>query len=178
MAGLLDRFQYRMAQSARVAWYAGHYLALRRINGNRPRKHDERYKAPGELPPRDEMLRSMRELMEKDWRNIEQGIYAKPHDMGAPDFGKLARASLRFWRDAKKVDARRADRMLAAALVLPAVLPAAFPGIRMARSRNAVLEAFATHRCSAILRTADAAAVRPALDAAIAGGFKSAHDIR
>lgn len=42
----------------------------------------------------------------------------------------------------------------------------------MARSRNAVLEAFAIHRCSAILRTADAAAVRPALDAAIAGGFR------
>lgn len=36
----------------------------------------------------------------------------------------------------------------------------------------AVLEAFSTHRCSAILRTNLGAAVRPALDAAIAGGFR------
>lgn len=34
------------------------------------------------------------------------------------------------------------------------------------------LAAFATHRASAILRTDDPAAVRPALDAAIAGGFR------
>lgn len=42
----------------------------------------------------------------------------------------------------------------------------------MARSRTAVLAAFAQHRCSAILRTNDADVVRPALDAAIAGGFR------
>jgi len=35
-----------------------------------------------------------------------------------------------------------------------------------------VLEAFAKQRCSAILRTGDGEAVRPALDAAIAGGFR------
>ncbi|MFY9345626.1 MAG: bifunctional 4-hydroxy-2-oxoglutarate aldolase/2-dehydro-3-deoxy-phosphogluconate aldolase [Planctomycetota bacterium] len=38
--------------------------------------------------------------------------------------------------------------------------------------RAAVLSAFAQHRCSAILRTSDATAVRPALEAAIAGGFR------
>ena len=40
----------------------------------------------------------------------------------------------------------------------------------MAQTRAAVLSAFAKHRCSAILRTADRDAVRPALEAAIAGG--------
>lgn len=39
-------------------------------------------------------------------------------------------------------------------------------------TRAKILQAFAAHRCSAILRTADPAAVRPALDAAIAGGFR------
>ncbi|MEZ5962720.1 MAG: bifunctional 4-hydroxy-2-oxoglutarate aldolase/2-dehydro-3-deoxy-phosphogluconate aldolase [Planctomycetota bacterium] len=34
------------------------------------------------------------------------------------------------------------------------------------------LERLADHRCSAILRTHDASAVRPAMDAAIAGGFR------
>jgi Entner-Doudoroff aldolase len=38
-------------------------------------------------------------------------------------------------------------------------------------TRAAVLAAFARHRCSAILRTDDPEAVRPALEAAIAGGF-------
>lgn len=42
----------------------------------------------------------------------------------------------------------------------------------MSSNRAAVLAAFAEHRCSAILRTTDATAVRPALDAAIAGGFR------
>lgn len=42
----------------------------------------------------------------------------------------------------------------------------------MAPTRTAVLAAFAQHRCSAILRTADREVVRPALEAAIAGGFR------
>ena len=42
----------------------------------------------------------------------------------------------------------------------------------MPPTRAAVLGAFGKHRCSAILRTNDRDAVRPALEAAIAGGFK------
>lgn len=42
----------------------------------------------------------------------------------------------------------------------------------MPPTRAAILGAFAQHRCSAILRTNDRDAVRPALEAAIAGGFK------
>lgn len=42
----------------------------------------------------------------------------------------------------------------------------------MLPTRAAILAAFAQHRCSAILRTADRDAVRPALLAAIAGGFR------
>lgn len=42
----------------------------------------------------------------------------------------------------------------------------------MPPTRAAVLGAFAQHRCSAILRTNDREAVRPALEAAIAGGFR------
>ena len=42
----------------------------------------------------------------------------------------------------------------------------------MVSPRAATLAAFAQHRCSAILRTDDAAAVRPALQAAIDGGIR------
>lgn len=42
----------------------------------------------------------------------------------------------------------------------------------MPQTRAAILAAFAQHRCSAILRTSDRDAVRPALEAAIAGGFR------
>lgn len=42
----------------------------------------------------------------------------------------------------------------------------------MSRQRAAVLESFASHQCSAILRTEHADAVRPALDAAVGGGFR------
>lgn len=42
----------------------------------------------------------------------------------------------------------------------------------MTATRAAVLNAFAQYRCSAILRTGDRDVVRPALEAAIAGGFR------
>ncbi len=42
----------------------------------------------------------------------------------------------------------------------------------MAPTRAAIIAAFAQHRCSAILRTDDREVVRPALEAAIAGGFR------
>lgn len=42
----------------------------------------------------------------------------------------------------------------------------------MPPTRAAVLATFAQHRCSAILRTSDREAVRPALEAVIAGGFR------
>ncbi len=42
----------------------------------------------------------------------------------------------------------------------------------MTTHRDVVLNALAEHRCSAILRTSEPAAVRPALDAAVGGGFR------
>lgn len=42
----------------------------------------------------------------------------------------------------------------------------------MPSPRAAVLDSFTEHRCSAILRTDDPTAVRPALDATIRGGFR------
>ncbi|MGE3353436.1 MAG: hypothetical protein AB7O84_16985, partial [Planctomycetota bacterium] len=42
----------------------------------------------------------------------------------------------------------------------------------MTPNRAAVLAALTEHRCSAILRTSIRSAVRPAIDAAIAGGFR------
>lgn len=42
----------------------------------------------------------------------------------------------------------------------------------MTQQRAAVLESFARHRCSAILRTADPTAAGPALEAAARGGFQ------
>lgn len=42
----------------------------------------------------------------------------------------------------------------------------------MTSQRDLVLQSFAAHRCSAILRTSDPSAVRPALDAAVRGGFR------
>ncbi|MCK5945143.1 MAG: bifunctional 4-hydroxy-2-oxoglutarate aldolase/2-dehydro-3-deoxy-phosphogluconate aldolase [Planctomycetes bacterium] len=42
----------------------------------------------------------------------------------------------------------------------------------MPSPRAAVLDSFHAHRCSAILRTEDPAAVRPALDAVVRGGFR------
>ena len=57
-------------------------------------------------------------------------------------------------------------------LLLPALPTTIGPRRNMSSPRADVLDTFAKYRCSAILRTDDPAAVRPALDAAIRGGFR------
>jgi ubiquinone/menaquinone biosynthesis C-methylase UbiE len=103
--GVLGRLGYGLSQSARVAWYMGHYIAAARMED-----------AKGEEPPparptpdRAALLGAIRALFAEDWRNIEAGVYAMPHDLvGSPM--RLAERSLRFFRDVPRVTARRAAR--------------------------------------------------------------------
>jgi len=108
MASLVERIGYGMAQTARVAWYAGHYMAARRMAGPVTRPGGERVKPSGPIPSRDEMLRVLRETFEQDWAHIAAGDYLKPYDM-APDPVKTLVASARFFRDVPKVDKRRLE---------------------------------------------------------------------
>jgi len=102
MASTLDRLSYAARQTARVAWYAGHYAAGRRLLKPMPKPD---YPI-GPTPTRAEMTADMRALFTREWRDIEAGLFPAPRPLAA-DPGDLLRRSLRYFRDLPNVDARR-----------------------------------------------------------------------
>jgi ubiquinone/menaquinone biosynthesis C-methylase UbiE len=102
MASPLDRLSYAARQAARVAWYAGHYAAGRRLLKPMPKPDF----AIGPTPSRAEMTRDMREVFEREWRDVEAGLFAAPRALG-PDPAEFLRRSLLYFRDLPQVDARR-----------------------------------------------------------------------
>ncbi len=103
----IARLRYAAEQGARVAWYAGHYAAVNRLRGPVTRPGDSPFKPTAPIPKLPEILQSIRELFERDFQNIDEGIYKAP-ELGA-DPRKPVDKAIRFLLDAKKVDERRMD---------------------------------------------------------------------
>lgn len=102
MVSTLDRLTYAARQAARVAWYAGHYAAGRRLLKPMPKPDF----AIGPTPTRAELTADMRALFEREWRDIETGLFPAPHMLGA-ELPEFLRRSLLYFRDLPQVDARR-----------------------------------------------------------------------
>jgi ubiquinone/menaquinone biosynthesis C-methylase UbiE len=106
MVSTLDRLSYAARQAARVAWYAGHYAAGRRILKPMPKPD---YPI-GPTPDRKEMTADMRALFEREWRDIANGLFPVPRPL-ARDFpggpAEFLRRSFLYFRDLPQVDARR-----------------------------------------------------------------------
>lgn len=102
MASTLDRLSYAARQAARIAWYAGHYAAGRRLLKPMPKPDF----AIGPTPTRAEMTNDMRSVFEREWRDVEAGLFAAPRALG-PDPAEFLRRSLLYFRDLPQVDARR-----------------------------------------------------------------------
>ena len=102
MASALDRLSYAARQAARVAWYASHYAAGRRLLKPMPKPDF----AVGPTPTRAEMTADMRGVFEREWQDIEAGLFAAPRALG-PDPAEFLRRSLLYFRDLPQVDARR-----------------------------------------------------------------------
>jgi ubiquinone/menaquinone biosynthesis C-methylase UbiE len=100
----LQRLAYDFGQGARVAWFLGHYrLAQRKIE-----RVGEPAPVLGSLPTREEFLKDLMALFQRDRANVEAGRYRMPHDLVV---GPLAawRASRRFFSDLGEVNRRRAE---------------------------------------------------------------------
>ena len=102
MASALDRLSYAARQTARVAWYAGHYAAGRRLLKPMPKPGF----AIGPTPSRQEMTADMRALFTREWNDIEAGLFRAPRTLG-PEPAEFLRRSLLYFRDLPQVDARR-----------------------------------------------------------------------
>ena len=106
MASTLDRLSYAARQAARIAWYAGHYAAGRRLLKPMPKPDF----AIGPTPTRAEMTADMRSVFEREWRDVEAGLFAAPRALG-PDPAEFLRRSLLYFRDLPQVDARRHGKL-------------------------------------------------------------------
>lgn len=108
MARPLSRIGYSIGQGARVAWYAGHYLALNRMRGPLVSPDEKPVSIKGPIPKWQGIVARMRELFVQDWKNIEAGLYRAPEGLMSP--ADAVTQSLRFFKDARKVDERRLSR--------------------------------------------------------------------
>ncbi|TAJ81766.1 class I SAM-dependent methyltransferase [Reyranella sp.] len=106
MVSALDRLSYAARQTARVAWYAGHYAAGRRLLKPLPKPDFP----IGPMPTRAELTADLRSLFEREWQDIAAGLFAAPALLG-PDPAELLRRSALYFRDLPKVDARRHGRI-------------------------------------------------------------------
>lgn len=106
MPSPLDRLTYTARQTARVAWYAGHYAAGRRLLKPMPKPDF----AIGPTPSRAELTADMRTLFEREWRDIEAGLFPAPRGLG-PEPAEFLRRSLLYFRDLPQVDARRHGKL-------------------------------------------------------------------
>lgn len=102
MVSALDRLTYAARQTARVAWYAGHYAAGRRLLKPLPKPDFP----IGPTPTRPELTADMRALFEREWRDIAAGLFPAPRALG-PEPAEFLRRSLLYFRDLPQVDARR-----------------------------------------------------------------------
>jgi len=99
MASPVDRLTYAARQTARVAWYAGHYAAGLRLLKPMPKPDFP----IGPTPTRAELTADMRALFEREWKDIEAGLFPTPRSRG-PEPAEFPRRSLLYFRDLPEWD--------------------------------------------------------------------------
>ncbi|MDA1308287.1 MAG: methyltransferase domain-containing protein [Proteobacteria bacterium] len=104
-----ERVAYVVSQTARMAWFTGHYLATRRLDG---------LAAAGKTAPvsaqrrrrsrlvRQALIRGAIDLVRRDLANIAAGHYRLPRDV-VPNPLEAIRDLLRYYRDLPRARARR-----------------------------------------------------------------------
>lgn len=104
----LNRIAYKAQAYARVAWYAGHHILARRMGGPTAFEHKD-VKLQNKWPQREQILRAIGDLFERDWANIDAGVYAAPEALDRGMLHAIWR-SADFLRDVPNVARRRRDR--------------------------------------------------------------------
>jgi ubiquinone/menaquinone biosynthesis C-methylase UbiE len=100
----LQRLAYDLGQGTRVAWFLGHYrMAQRQIE-----RVAEHAPVHGRLPTREQLLKELLALFQRDRANVEAGRYRMPHDLVVSPLAAL-RASRRFFSDLGEVNRRRVE---------------------------------------------------------------------
>jgi 2-polyprenyl-3-methyl-5-hydroxy-6-metoxy-1,4-benzoquinol methylase len=105
----VTRAAYGATQALRIAWYAGHGVAMNRLarrareseKSERPRPRTDR-----PTPGRNRLVADMAALFRRDLENVEAGIYPLPADRDG-SLATLVRTSRRFFEDLPAIHERR-----------------------------------------------------------------------
>jgi ubiquinone/menaquinone biosynthesis C-methylase UbiE len=112
MPDAFDKLAFETAQMARIGWFFGQKLLAARLA--KPTPVPEKLRGR-KTPDRQQLLRDLWQLIEQDWQNIANGVYAPPEDWRGNPLAGLRRAA-DFFADLREVEARRhgdaAERLL------------------------------------------------------------------
>jgi ubiquinone/menaquinone biosynthesis C-methylase UbiE len=112
MPDAFDKLAFETAQMARIGWFFGQKLLAARLA--KPTLVPEKLRGR-KTPDRQQLLRDLWQLIEQDWQNIANGVYAPPEDWRGNPLAGLRRAA-DFFADLREVEARRhgdaAERLL------------------------------------------------------------------
>ena len=103
MTNPLEKLAFEAVQAARIGWFSGHKALAARLTKPVPAPAELRGRA---MPDRQRLFADLWRLIERDWRNIEAGLYAAPEDWRGNPLDGLRRA-VDFFADLSAVEARR-----------------------------------------------------------------------
>ena len=89
MPDAFDKLAFEIAQMARIGWFFGQKLLAARVA--KPVPVPEKLRGR-KTPDRQRLIRDLWQLVERDWRKIENGIYAAPEDWHGNPLDGLRRA--------------------------------------------------------------------------------------
>ena len=109
LSSLANRMAYGATQIPRVAWYAAHAFAMRRLsaaqaNSGESSRPPARTNAP--VPDQKRLWEDMAALLRRDLANVENGIYPLPVDHDG-SLTTLINHSKRFFEDLPAIHRRR-----------------------------------------------------------------------
>ncbi len=96
----LQQLLYRTSQAARTSWFWSHYALASRL------AVPDRSVPKQRLPTQRHVIADLRALYERDWQNIDDGLYGLPHDLVPRPYSGV-RQTLRFFGDLAAVHRRR-----------------------------------------------------------------------
>ncbi|MBV9654396.1 MAG: class I SAM-dependent methyltransferase [Acetobacteraceae bacterium] len=116
MSSLLSRLAtvaaYGATQAPRLAWYAGHGLAMRRLSQTARQLEGAPARAPARTskptPDRNRHLADMTDLLKRDLANVGAGLYPLPIDYDG-SLPTLLKRSRLFFEDLPRVHRRRRE---------------------------------------------------------------------